>query len=133
MDKPILPEPARLVTNETMQAALSTLECAFPGEPLYEVRVEFMFGHRSDGPEPETWRRAHWSLQITNEHEGGDTVAEALEKLRSRRALKAEAPGRAERVAAILREVPDVAFAREEVVMAARNLLDQERRSGHTR
>jgi len=47
--------------------------------------------------------------------------------LRVKLARKAQVPGLADRVATILREIPDEGFERNDVLMAAQAMLEKER------
>jgi len=119
------------LVTEVLREALALLKKEFPCAVVYEARLEFRLGERSDHPGVEmerSWSRQCWTIQVDNESVYEDSLDGALTELRRRLKVKAQAPERAERLAAILREIPDEGFERNDVVMAARALLEKERR-----
>ena len=116
---------------EALGDALAMLKREFPYATVYEARLEFRLGERSDHPGMEmerSWNKVDWSIQVDNESVHEDSLDGALAELRRRLKVKAQVPALAERLAAILREIPDDGFEREQVVGAARALLEKERR-----
>ena len=114
-----------------LQEALALLKQEFPGAALYEVRYEERLGERGDHPDVTSmerqWRRTYWTVQVDNDHEGTDSLESAFADMRTSRERKAQIPSLAARVAAVLREISDEGFDRENVVMAARAILEKER------
>jgi hypothetical protein len=108
-----------------LEEALVRLRQEFPGESLYEVTVRVQKGERS-GIEREKWGGVSWEIRLSSDTEYGATLEVAIAKVYKRRAAEAQIPARAERIAAILREVPSEGFDREHVVMAARAILNRE-------
>jgi hypothetical protein len=119
------------LVTEVLEEALALLKKEFPYAVVYDARLEFRLGERSDHPGVEmerSWSREYWTVQVDNESAHEDSFDGALVELRRRLKVKAQVPERAERLAAILREIPDDGFEREHAVMAARALLEKERR-----
>jgi hypothetical protein len=116
---------------EQLRWELGLLKQEFPDAKLYEVRLEYRLGERTDHPGltqiEREWSDTSWTIQVGNERESAASVAQAFAALREALARKAQVPAFAERVAAVLRDVPDAAFEREIVVMAAREILEKER------
>jgi hypothetical protein len=116
---------------EQLRWELGLLKQEFPDARLYEVRLEFRLGERTDHPGlthiEREWSNTSWTIQVGNEHESADSIAGAFAQMRTRLGRNAQVPALAERVAAVLRDVPDEGFERENVVMAARALLEKER------
>lgn len=114
-----------------LQLALNLVRSRFPGAVLYEVRCEERRGERSDLPDVTSlareWRTTYWTVQVDNDRESANSVDGALAEMRVRRERKAKIPSLAERVAGVLRDIPDEGFERENVLMAAREILEKER------
>ena len=114
-----------------LEEALAWLRQEFPGETIYEATVSVRKGERSDHPGvaglEREWSDVTWKIQVSGDSEYGSTLENAMAKVRRRRVVQSEVLERAERIAAILREIPDESFDRERVVMAARTILDNER------
>jgi len=116
---------------KVLEEALALLKKEFPGAVIYEARLENRLGERSDHPGVEmerSWSREYWTVQVDNENENADSLEQVIADLRTTLARRAQVPERAERVAAVLREISDEGFERENVVMAARAILEKERR-----
>jgi hypothetical protein len=116
---------------EQLRWELGLLKQEFPDAVLYEARLEWRLGERSDHPGivmERAWSREFWTFQVDNETASGGSFVEAIAELRERLALKAQRPTFAERVAAVLRDIPEEGFERDHVVMAARAILEKERR-----
>jgi len=111
-----------------LQEALAQIQCEFSAAELTDVRLEYRMGERHDHCPSQSWTETQWSVQVGNDHGRGASMDEALAELRKEIGIKAQIPERAERIAAILREIPDEAFARYHVVGAAQELLEKERR-----
>lgn len=114
--------------DQMLRDALLLLRKEFPDAVLLEARLEFRLGERSDLGAAQTWKDVSWTIQVNNDHESADSLEGALADLRVRLDHKAKIPSLAERVAAVLRDIPDEGFERENVIMAARAILDEERR-----
>lgn len=113
--------------SQPLKDALALVQREFPEATLTEVRLQFKTGERHDHGPSETWLELEWTVQVGNERESGKTPEEAIAAVRHEIANKAQIPGRADRIAAILRELPNEGFLRTSVMMAAQNLLDEER------
>lgn len=115
--------------NEYVKDALAVLRREFPDAKFYEARLEFRARERSgiSGASLSQWAEATWRIQVRNDSATADTLVAAVAELRAKIAEKALVPGRAERIAAILREVPDEGFGRNDVLDAARVMLERER------
>lgn len=118
------------LTTETLAGHLALLHQEFPDAKLIEVRVEVSVGERYGEIHgcARSWDDTSWRVQVNNDSERADSVEAAVTELRAKLAHKARVPSLAVQVAAILREIPDEGFAREDVIGAARALLDLERR-----
>jgi hypothetical protein len=116
---------------EQLRWELGLLKQEFPDAVLYEVRLEFRLGERTDHPGmtqiDRNWNNTSWTIQVGNERESAASIAQAFAALREALALKAQRPTLAERIAAVLRDIPEEGFEREHVVMAARAILEKER------
>lgn len=118
-----------------LREAIAYLRREFPGEGLYEARLEYVLGERDECELTERykvekqWTRASWRIQVGNDSATADWLSDAVDRLYERRAQKEMVPALAERVAAILREVPVEGFARREVIDAAERLIERERGS----
>lgn len=109
---------------------LAELRSEFPDSKLLEARLEYRKGRTaSNADDPKSWNEVSVSVRVGNERGSGDTLEEALATLRRELSAKAEIPPRAERIAAILREVSDESFDRHHVLQAAHNILEQERQN----
>lgn len=115
--------------SQPLKEALALVQREFPDALLTEVRLEFRMGERHDHPDrpSESWLKLEWTVQVDNGRESGATPTEAIAHLREEQARRAQVPGYAERIASILREVPDVGFSRSDVLMAVQNILDKGR------
>jgi hypothetical protein len=117
---------------EELQAAIEALKRELPGESFYEVHLGFSAGERAEecAGGKKSWAELSWSIQVSNETAAGDSLEEAIRKLQQERRVQAAIPGWAARVADILRELPDDAYARHRVLGDAQIILDKERRAG---
>lgn len=113
-----------------LRAALAALRREFPGEALYEARLEFRAGERHGETHgaARSWSETWWTVQVNNERASGEALEEVITEMRETRARRKRVPGFAERVAAILREIPAEGFQRDDVLRAAYELLARERR-----
>ena len=116
-------------TSTMLVAARSMLQREFPAASLVEVRAELREGVRLDPGPMESWSEVSWTVQVMNQRGSGASLDEAVVELRKELERMAQVPARAERLAAILREIPDEAFALDDVICAARELLAAERRA----
>lgn len=115
------------IMREPLEEALARLRQDF-SDVCFEVRLEFRAGTRSDLPVTSTsWSTYDWQVQVGNDRGKGDSFENAVADLREKRARKALIPGRADRIAAILREIPDY-HDRNMAIDAAQCVLDKERR-----
>lgn len=105
---------------------LCSLRADYPTASLFDVQVRFGLCERDDSIQDD-WHTVHWQVQVGNEHGSGDTPKSAIEDLRQQVASKALVPGAAERVAAILSELPEAGFTRDEVTQVARDMLRRRR------
>ena len=112
-----------------LKDALVWLQREFPDARLTQVELSVRLGERHDGRPSESWCDAWWTVQVGNDKAGGDSPEEALSALRRDLVVKAQIPQHAERVAAILRELPEERFHRSgsDVLEAAMALLEKER------
>lgn len=117
-------------TRDKLSTALALLMQEFPESKLTEATLTFSMGERHDHGPSETWSRVEWNLQSGNERAHGESFDGALERLRQSIHVNLQIPQHAERIAAVLREIPDVDFVRERAVMAAREILNKERQRG---
>jgi hypothetical protein len=78
--------------SELMRECLKRLKAEYPMARLFDVRVETSLGERSDGVD-EDWHKDRWSVQVGNEHGGGDSPELAIEDLRQQLTTKARIPG----------------------------------------
>ena len=115
---------------QMLHNALALLNREFPTAKLVEVRLEFRSGERHGeryGLASNWTNEPIWTLQVNNDRESHSVLSEALAVLRAKLARKAQVPGFADRVATILREIPDEGFERNDVLMAAQVMLEKER------
>jgi hypothetical protein len=114
--------------TQVLESVLAQLREEFPYAVVYDARLEFRLGERSDLGDPtQRWNETIWTIQVDNLSESADSLEQAFADLRATLARRAQVPERAERLAALLREIPDEGFERENVVMAARAILEKER------
>ena len=109
-------------TAVLMGECLAALKAEYPTGRLFQVHVGSSLGERHDGID-EDWHLELWEVQVGNERGSGDTPESATEHLRRKLAIKGLVPGAAERVAAILSELPESGFVRDEVVQVAMDML----------
>jgi hypothetical protein len=119
--------------SEPLKDALAQLQREFPDESLTEVRLEFKKGERHDNMPSESWSETTWRVQAGNEHGYGDSLENALVELRKELGIKALVPDRAQRLAAILREIPERGFERHTALSAAQAILEEEARLARTK
>jgi len=112
----------------SLHDAIEVLRKAFPNAGLYEVRLDFRSGERASLAE--YWNHTTWSVQVGNDSAHGDSLDEAIAKLRAECDWKAQVPDIAKGIADILRGVSDDGWAREDVMREAQRILELERRSG---
>lgn len=116
------------IDRTMLVAARELLQREFPDASLVEARAELREGVRDDHG-PASWSEVCWTVQIMNMHGHGESLEEAVAELRKEAERLAQVPSYAERLAAVLREIPDERFARDTVMRAATELLDGERRA----
>ena len=120
---------------DSLSNDLASLRQEFPDSTLREVRAERSLGERSpSAPEvaygsEQSWDKMTWTVQIGNERAHGDSMEIALAELRENLRLEALRPEYAQRVAAVLREIPNERFERIHALGEAQRLLDEERRA----
>jgi len=112
----------------SLHDAIEVVRKTFPDAGLYEVRLEFRSGERASPAE--YWNDTSWSIQVGNDKAYGDSLDEAISKLRANLDWKAQVPEIAKEIANILRGVSDKDWAREDVMREAQRILELERRSG---
>jgi len=113
--------------------ALQRLHAEFPDECLHEVRLEFQTGDRSDHPNIEgierAWTNVTWAVQVGNERSSGATFDEAVAAIYEQRRLATLVKPASEKIAAVLSELPERGFTRNEVLFAAQQVLARNRGS----
>ena len=114
--------------NLPLKEALTQLRSEFPDALLSEVRIEFRLGERHDHGPSEEWLTTDWTVQVGNDHGRGKSLNEALVELRHELHVKSLIPSRAERIASVLREIPEEGFERHFALDAANSILEKERR-----
>jgi len=119
--------------SEPLKEALAQLQREFPDASLTEVRLEFRTGERHDDMPSESWFATTWRVQVGNECGYGDSLENALVELRKELGIKALVPDRAQRLAAILREIPERGFERHTALSAAQAILEEEARLARTK
>jgi len=119
--------------SEPLKEALAQLQREFPDESLTEVRLEFRTGERHDDRPNQSWSETTWRVQVGNDHGYGDSLENALVELRKEIGIKALVPDRAQRLAAILREIPERGFERHAALSAAQAILEEEMRLARTK
>jgi len=112
---------------EELKKAHETLRAEFPDAKLTEMRLEFRVGERHDLQPSEEWSVLSWSVQVGNEHGSGASPFEAIAEVRKELDRQYRRPGYAERIAAILREIPDDGFERVHTLGLVQDLLNKER------
>lgn len=111
---------------EILHAVSGSLRQEFPEATLTEARVEFRIGERHDNGDPsEEWSVLSWTVQVSSDHGSGGSPEEAIEHIRKKRAISLQTPKYAERIANVLREIPDEPFARSNAIEAAQRLLNK--------
>jgi len=110
-----------------LRECLATLKAEYPTDRLFQVHMGSSLGERHDGVGDEEWHTVRWEVQVGNDHGSGDTPEGAVEDLRQKLATKALIPGAAERVAAILSELPESGFVRDEVARVAMDMVRRRR------
>jgi hypothetical protein len=110
-----------------LTAALRAVQQEYPEAKLTEVRLEWRVGERHDHGPSKVWDEYRYTVQVGNDRGSGSSVEEAGLNLREERSRRAQVPSYAERIAAILREVPDEGFMRHNVLEAVQGLLTKGR------
>jgi len=115
--------------TQMLEAALAALRQEFPDAKLHEARLEFRLGERHGETHgtAKSWNEMAWTVQVNNDREYAESLEEALAMLRTMLARKAQVPALAARLTTILREIPDEGFTRDNVISAARDMLERER------
>lgn len=109
--------------------AFATLRAEYPEAKLSEVRIEFRLGERYDHGPSESWLSTDWTVQVGNEHGRGFSLDAALANLREEMRVKSLVPTRAEKIAAVLREIPEEGFERYHALDEAQRILEAERQA----
>lgn len=113
-----------------LKSVLAELQQEYPADQLFEAKFSLAVGARSDvPPSPRKWVEQRWGVQVGNVSCYGETPAEARESLRTEREHMAKVQPVAERLAAVLADLPDRGLFRQSAIDAAfRLLLKAERR-----
>ena len=114
------------MNDHLVQITITILKEEFPDAKVWSAGVTVSAYERIDLKVPEARSEVGWDVQVDSEHGRGKTLDEALVELRQRIAFRATVPGLAERLAAVLRELPDEGFQRHTIQMAADNILRRE-------
>jgi hypothetical protein len=115
--------------DDMLREAMTRLRSEYPDATLHSVQITFSVCDRSDlGRGRQREQDIYWSVQANNERGRGSSSREAFTDLAEEVAAMARVPSIAARVADALRGVPDDGFAREDVIGAARKILEDERR-----
>jgi len=116
-------------TREAARAALALLQREFPDAVLTEVRLMYRVGERHDNNMPsQNWAEVEWTVQVGNDRACGHSPEAAIAYLRRDLELKVTLRGSAERIVAVLREIPETDCGHQHVLHEVQCLLERGRR-----